>query len=197
MFRDPLMQSLLTQHQETAVQSVGRYWRQLAAGRGIARRSDIDPSVIQDALEYAFVGERLSEGHARVRVAGGSILSVADMDVVGMPLAVLIVPKDRAKFTRCVSRVFEGPAIVTLLLNGDVRFGQSSISAQLRLYPLLDDAGHVTRMIGTFVTLGDTGNAPHRFSIAEVNTDEIPLTSQNIGRPTLTRGHLRLVVSNQ
>ncbi|SHH17535.1 PAS domain-containing protein [Marivita hallyeonensis] len=196
MFGNPLLETVLTQHQERAVQAVDRYWHQLAAGRGVAKRSAIDPSVIQDALEYAFVGERLSEGHARVRVAGGALIAVADMEVAGMPLAVMIAPKDRAKFTDRVAHVFDDPAIVTLGLTGDVKFGQPPLSAQLRLYPLTDDQGRVTRMMGTFVTVGRIGSSPRRFTIEDAQTEPVRETAPQASRPGISRGHLRLVVSN-
>lgn len=188
--------SVLTQHQTDAVQIVDRYWHQMAAGGTIPKRSDIDPGSIQDALEYAFLAEQLSGGHAKLRVAGGSISSVLGMEVAGMPLAVLVSPADRAAFTAHVGQVFADPVKLALRLTAPPAYGQPELQATVRLYPLLDHAGQTKQLIGTFVTTGTIGRTPRRFAVTEVEATPVTQTSTLPNAPIRRRGHLSLVVSN-
>lgn len=190
-----LQHRMLTQHQAEAVQIVDRYWHQMAAGRGVPNRFDVDPGAIQDALEYAFIAEHLSAGQARLRVAGGSISAVMGMEVAGMPLAVLVSPPERATFAQHVARVFSEPVKIALTLTAPATYGQPELQASLRLYPLMDMAGHTRHLIGTFVTTGVIGRTPRRFGVSSVVETPVTQTSTLVNAPILTRGHLSLVVS--
>lgn len=189
-------QCMLTQHQAEAVDIVDRYWHQLAAGRGVPNRCDVDPGAIQDALEYAFIAEQMATGQARLRVAGGSISAVLGMEVAGMPLAVLVSPPDRATFAQHVARVFRDPAKITLTLIAPASDGQPDLLASLRLYPLMDMAGRTRKLIGTFVTTGVTRRTPCRFGVLSVDQTPVTPTRTWQDAPIRQRGHLRLVVSN-
>ena len=191
-----LQYSVLTQHQTEAVQIVDRYWHQLAAHGVLPKRADIDPGNIQDALEYALLAEQLSGGHAKLRVAGGSISSVLGMEVAGMPLAVLVSPEDRADFTSHVACVFAEPVKLALTLTAPAAYGQPELQATLRLYPLLDHSGRARQMIGTFVTTGTIGRTPRRFAIEGVETTPVAQSSILPNAPIRRRGHLSLVISN-
>lgn len=196
MHSTPLHQAALTRHQERAVETVDRYWHRLAGGSDIPQRSQIDPRAMEDALDYAFIAERLTGGHARFRVAGGSIGTVLGMEIAGMPLAVLVSPEARADFTAQIAALFDTPTKLCLTMIAPAGFGQPALQAQLRLYPLRGAAGAVSQVLGTFVTTGLVGATPRRFGI--VSVDAVP-----IGQPTplppvpiARRGHLVLVVSN-
>jgi len=191
-----VQQSMLSQHQSEAVQIVDRYWHQMAAAGTVPKRSDVDPGAIQDALEYAFIAEHLSGGHAKLRVAGGSISAVMGMDVSGMPLAVVVRPADRAMFTHHVLRVFSEPVKLTLNLTTPAAYGQPELQASLRLYPLLDGAGNTKQLIGTFVTSGVIGRTPRRFAMTTVEETPVSQISTLPNTPIRTRRHLSLVVSN-
>ena len=191
-----LHQKALSDHQSKAVRAIDAYWHHLAARGGIPRRADVDPAVIQDALEYAFIAEHLSGGHARMRVAGGAISAVMGMDVAGMPLAALIAPVDRSGFAQHVANTLDSASLLTLSLSAPEAFGQPHLNAKMRLYPLRDETGRIRQILGSFVSTGLIGQTPRRFKFS--NASETPmsrdhaLTSQTLA----TRGHLRLVVSN-
>ena len=191
-----LHQTALTQHQARAVQTIDRYWHQLAAGSVLPRRSQIDPRLIQDALEYTFIAERISGGHARFRVAGGSVSGVLGMDVPGMPLAVLVSPEARTRFADEVAHLFDAPCKLGLTMQAPAAFGQPALEAHLRLYPLLGSAGGVTQMIGTFVTTGHIGRTPRRFGIVTAEASPVSQPTALRQMPIRTRGHLTLVISN-
>lgn len=186
----------LTLHQTQAVRTIDRHWHDLARHWAIPKRSAIDPSAIQDALEYAFIAEQLSGGHARLRVAGGSISAVMGMEVAGMPLAVLVSPDHRDDFARHIAQVFEEPAKLTIALTAAAKFAQPEMTAKVRLYPLLDMGGRNTQLIGSFVTSGNIGRTPRRFEITSSKTTPVAHLMESTSAPILTRGHLRLVVSN-
>jgi hypothetical protein len=197
MHSSPLHQTALTQHQSRAVQSIDRYWHQLAAGPAIPSRAQINPGAIQDALEYAFIGEHLSGGHTRFRVAGGSISSVLGMEVAGMPLAVLVSHSAREAFTSEMAQLFDTPRKLVLNLSAPAAFGQPALDAQLRLYPLRGQGGSVTQVLGSFVTTGHIGRTPRRFGIASVEACPLAQRPNFRSTPLRTRGHLSLVISNE
>ena len=192
-----LHDTAISRHQTNAVWAVDAYWHALTRGRVVPARGDIDPRAIQDALEYMFLAEQLRGGHARFRVAGGALAAAMGMALAGMPLLSLFRNDHRAEVARQVARVFDGPEKLTLTLNAPTRFDQPACDAEVRLYPLSDGTGRVTQLIGTFAAKGDIGRTPRRFDL--VATQNTPLVGTPIpfwGNP-ITRGHLRLVVSNE
>jgi hypothetical protein len=197
MYSNSLHQSALSLHQARAVQTIDRYWHQLAAGPSIPRRAQIKPSAIQDALDYAFIGERLSGGHTRFRVAGGSVSTVLGMEVAGMPLAVLVNHGAREAFTTKVAQLFDAPRKLTMTLIAPAAFGQPALEAQLRLYPLRGPNGAVSQVLGSFVTTGVIGRTPRRFGLGSVDSWPLTLSTTLPCAPIRTRGHLSLVISNE
>ncbi|MCK0148530.1 PAS domain-containing protein [Marivita sp. S6314] len=195
MYSTSLVAQALTHHQANAVQTVDRYWHRLAAQDGIPTRASIDPQAIQDALEYAFIAEHLAAGHAKLRVAGGSLSTTLGMEVTGMPLAVMITPSDRTAFAREIARTLDTPRLLSMMLCAATHPGQGDLTASLRIYPLRDTRG-VTKMLGTFVTTGPVGRTPRRFRITSINSTPIFGARPISGIPLITRGHLSLVVSN-
>lgn len=196
MHSNSLHQSALTLHQARAVQTIDRYWHQLAAGPSIPRRAQIKPGAIQDALDYAFIGEHLSGGHTRFRVAGGSVSSVLGMEVAGMPLAVLVSHSAREAFTSEVGQLFDAPRKLNMTLIAPAAFGQPALEAQLRLYPLRGQNGAVSQILGSFVTSGVIGRTPRRFGLGSVQSCPLTVSTALPRAPIRTRGHLSLVISN-
>ncbi|MFP7673098.1 PAS domain-containing protein [Marivita sp. S0852] len=195
MHSPSLMDQALTQHQADAVQIVDRYWHHLAKDGTVPDRASIDPGAIQDALEYAFIAEHLSAGHARLRVAGGSINAALGMEASGMPLAALVNPAARQRFTDQIAKCLEDPAKVTMTLRSPVRFGQPALNAQLWMYPLRDARG-VCKLLGTFITTGLLDCTPRRFEITAVTATPVARATPAPRPALISRGHLRLVVSN-
>lgn len=196
MHSTSLHQTVLTQHQARAVETIDRYWHMLAAGALVPRRSQIDPSAIQDALDYAFIAERVSGGHARFRVAGGSISAVLGMEVAGMPLAAVISPVMRDRFASDLALLFTTPSKLSIGLCAPASDGQPGLEAQLRLYPLRGGAGGVTQILGSFVVTGAIGRRPRRFMIGKTESRAVSQHCSLHLPPIRARGHLSLVVSN-
>ncbi|MFP7570594.1 PAS domain-containing protein [Marivita sp. S2033] len=191
-----MIDAAVSRHQSRAVEIIDRYWHDLSAACPVPRRSAVDAGAIQDALEYAFMADHLSCGHARLRVAGGALSAIMGMEVAGMPLSVLAIPPARKAFNLHIARVFDEPVQLCMNLHAAAQYGKPSIEAQLRLYPLRDDVNDITKCIGTFITSGPTGRTPRRFDIGEVATAAITTPMLPPPPALARRGHLRLVVSN-
>lgn len=84
---------------------VEHYWHELATARGeVPLRSEIDPRSIENALEYAFLAERIAPGLAKLRVAGAHLNDLMGMETAGMPLSTLFTPAARETLAGAVGR---------------------------------------------------------------------------------------------
>ncbi len=197
------------------------YWQDLADRAGaVPSRDAIDPRGIQDALEHAFIAQRIAPGQARFRVAGSHLGELLGMEVSGLPLSALLVPAGRSELATCAEAVFaEGRALRADLLAVQ-GFGRGPLLAHLMLLPLTSDSGDRDRALGGLVTLGRIGRAPRRFEVVSLRTTATKIAAPpaiEVARgpaaagfaearaafatpgPRTTRhnpGHLRLVVSN-
>lgn len=152
------------------LQLVERYWRELATERrDIPMRSEIDPRRIENALEYAFLAERIAPGLAKLRVSGSHLNDLMGMETSGMPLSTLFTPAARETLSDAVARVFAEGVMVQVRLIGEEGFGRDGLEGDLVLLPLRSDMGDMTRMIGALVTTGRIGRTPRRFDIKSVS----------------------------
>ncbi|WP_120504924.1 PAS domain-containing protein [Sulfitobacter mediterraneus] len=198
------------------IAQVEAYWEALRAGRLLPKRSEVDPRGLETSLENAFILERIAPGIARIRIAGSHLGALMGMEVRGMPLTALLTPDARAILSEKIEEVCQMPAVCTLRLSADDSAGRPALEARMLLLPLKSDLGDVSRVLGCWVTQGEIGLAPRRF---EVITHQMqPLLTGRPLRPFLpppapaprpkapagqaapqtgvTRGHLRLVTSN-
>ena len=153
--------------------SIGRveaYWEGLRDTRLMPTRADIDPRGIADALEYAFVLEKIAPGLARFRLAGMHLNDLMGMEVRGMPLSALFLPDARAELHDTLVEVLDGPAIVRLALTSDRGYGRPALDAQMILMPLRDDEGRPARVLGAVQARGEIGTGPRRLRIRDVET---------------------------
>lgn len=141
------------------------YWRSLRRGRAIPERADIEPRGIREALDYAFILERIAPGAARFRLAGRHLLDLMGMEVRGMPLCAVIEPAARGRFSDVVETVFRAPQIAELTLHATPGYARPALDGRMLLLPLRSDLGDVTRALGCLITSGETGRAPRRFGI--------------------------------
>ena len=72
------------------IAEVEAYWEALRGSRLMPTRAEIDPRGIEQALEYAFIVERIAPGIARLRIAGSHLNELMGMEVRGMPLTAFI-----------------------------------------------------------------------------------------------------------
>lgn len=131
------------------------YWAALREGDGVPKRAAIDPRGLSNLLQYAFILERVAPGVARFRLAGQHLTQLMDMEVSGIPLTALFAGSDRQAVSDHLSRLFDGPAIVELTLNGQRRFGRKTPGARMILLPLRSECGRIDRALGVIVSDDD------------------------------------------
>jgi len=148
-----------------AIAQVEAYWEAIRGTRLLPKRSDIDPRGIEQALENAFIVERIAPGIARLRIAGSHLNDLMGMEVRGMPLSAFFTSSARTTVSDLLEVVFQTPAICTLRLTSAAAAGRPALDARLILLPLKSDLGDVSRVLGCFVSKGDMGLAPRRFDI--------------------------------
>lgn len=153
-----------------ALEQVEAYWSGLRRGRVAPARAEIDPRGMTDALEYAFVLERIAPGVGRFRLAGMHLSDLMGMDVRGMPLSAMLVPESRAQLSEALEAVFTAPQSVRLSLQGDAGVGRRALQAELLLCPLKSDLGDLNRALGCLQSRGPIGRPPRRFRVTEIRT---------------------------
>lgn len=149
---------------------VESYWRGLLGADGLVPlRSQIDPRGIENALEYAFLGERIAPMLAKLRVSGTHLNELMGLDMAGMPLSTLISPEDREQLGAAMAKLFADGLEVRLRLVAEEGFGKSHLTGDMLLLPLRSDLGDTSRMIGVLVTHGRVGRTPRRFRIESIS----------------------------
>ncbi len=150
------------------LRQVEAYWNGLCEQDAVPLRSQIDPRGMEDALENAFLMERIAPTMAKVRVAGTHLNDVMGMQVAGMPLSSLIAPAERERFGEAVSHLFADPAVVRIDLRAEGGFGKPDLEANMLLLPLRSDFGDQSRALGALVSHGRIGRTPRRFVIRSI-----------------------------
>ena len=181
-------------HPETgyaAIAQVEAYWEAIRGTRIVPKRSDIDPRGIEQALENAFIVERIAPGVARLRIAGNHLNTLMGMEVRGMPLTTFFTPAARASVADLLEVVFQTPSVGTLRLAAQDQPGRPALEGRMILLPLSSDLGDVSRLLGCLVSKGEIGTAPRRFDITgktsrtiEPGAGTLPLPAA-APRPTL------------
>ena len=150
------------------------YWEGLRAGREVPARADIDPRGLENALEYAFILERVAPGMGRFRLAGMHLNDLMGMEIRGMPLTAMFTPEGRKRVADATEAVFQGPAIAELVLTAEAGIGKPPMTARLLLLPMTSDMGDVTRILGCLVGEGQgIGRTPRRFLVEAVQVQPI------------------------
>lgn len=156
-----------------AIGRVEAYWEGLRDGRLMPARAEVDPRGIADALEQAFILEKIAPGLARVRLAGTHLNDLMAMEVRGMPVSALFEPGARREVQRILHEVMDTPAVVRLSLASQRGFGRAPLMARMILMPLRDGHGAPTRIFGALQASGRIGRGPNRFTIRDVETRPI------------------------
>ncbi|WP_137700478.1 PAS domain-containing protein [Marimonas lutisalis] len=174
-----------------AVAEVETYWEALRQGAGVPRRSEIDPRGIENALEYAFVLERIAPGLARLRIAGMHLNDLMGMEVRGMPVSSFIPPAGRSRFSETLEAVLNTPATARVTLSAETGIGKPALEGQMVLLPLQSDLGDISRVLGRvlgcFETSGPIGRAPRRFNLMHTElrpVNSAPMITAPAPRPT-------------
>jgi hypothetical protein len=151
------------------LRQVEAYWHGLCGSEQVPLRSQIDPRGMENALENAFLMEKIAPSMAKIRVAGTHLNDLMGMQVAGMPLSSLIAPQERDRFGQAVSRMFADPAVIRLELNAESGFGKPDMQATMLLLPLRSDFGDISRGLGVLVSNGAIGRTPRRFVIRSID----------------------------
>ncbi|WBU57795.1 PAS domain-containing protein [Paracoccus sediminicola] len=142
------------------------YWESLRRGRAIPERADVEPNGIRQALDYAFILERIAPGAARFRLAGRHLVDLMGMEVRGMPVCALLNTESRGRFSDVLETVFRGPQIAEMVLRAPPGYGRPELCGKILVLPLKSDLGDITRALGCLVTKGEIGRGPRRFDVA-------------------------------
>ena len=159
-----------------AMAEVEAYWEGIRSGRTVPTRSDIDPRGIENALEYAFILERIAPGLARLRIAGMHLSDLMGMEVRGMPISSFITPTTRTGFSETLETVLNTPAVAKLSLTAECGIGKPPLEGRMLLCPLQSDMGEISRVLGCFSTNGQIGRGPRRFNVMQTELRELPAT---------------------
>ncbi|MDO5604663.1 MAG: PAS domain-containing protein [Paracoccus sp. (in: a-proteobacteria)] len=141
------------------------YWQGLRGGRVVPDRVDVTVAGLGQALDYAFILERIAPGAARLRLAGRHLIDLMGMEVRGMPVAALFAPPSRGRLSDVLEGMFQTPQLVDLTLFSAADYGNPPLHGRLLLLPLKSDLGDVTRALGCLVTQTRIGRAPRRFDL--------------------------------
>ncbi|MCT4558552.1 MAG: PAS domain-containing protein [Pelagimonas sp.] len=144
------------------------YWHGLCDADQVPLRSQIDPRGMENALENAFLMERIAPSMAKIRVAGTHLNDLMGMQIAGMPISSLIAPAEREKFGKAVQSLFADPAVVRMDLVAESGFGKPELQANLIMMPLRSDFGDLSRGLGALVSHGKIGRTPRRFNIRSI-----------------------------
>lgn len=161
------MAGYLGESRYRVLNEVEAYWEGLRRNAEVPSRSDIDPRGIENALEYAFILERIAPGLARMRIAGMHLSDLMGMEVRGMPISAFVPPESRDGFSATLEQVLDTPAKARLTLSAEGGVGKPPLEGRMLLLPLQNDLGDVARVLGCFETIGQIGRAPRRFNVLE------------------------------
>ncbi len=146
---------------QPVMQQVEGYWDGLRNGRAAPSRAEIDPRGLAGALPHCFILERIAPGLGRFRVCGQQVSGIFGRDMRGMPFGLLFTPEARETLEPLLERVFQGPTIVDC----QVEVSRGSHQGEMRLLPVRDDLGAVTRVLGCLSLDDASGPKPMRLTI--------------------------------
>ncbi len=134
------------------------YWQQLRdatpGGLGLPTRMAVDPRGVGQDLHHAFVLERIAPGLCRIRVSGCVLSDLMGCEARGLPFSRAFDAGSQESLSRVIEDVTRGPA--TARLNFDVarRGLQPGAVGEIRLFPLVDREGAVSRLLGAMALAG-------------------------------------------
>ncbi|MCG7492262.1 PAS domain-containing protein [Thalassobius sp. Cn5-15] len=132
---------------------------------GLPARADIDPRGIVGALANSFILERLEEGMFRLRLAGHALNDLMGMEVRGMPPTALFSNRHQGELNTLCEAVCTQPALLQAEVSATRGPGKPALEGRLALWPLLDDQGYTTRLLGGISYRGSVGAAPRSLQL--------------------------------
>lgn len=130
-------------HGSNVISAIGKYWAAKHNGTTLPARIDLDPRDIETYLDRTFIAECLTGGIVRLRVAGQALQSAFGMDLTGMTVNALLSPLARGEFAERIAMCLDSKSAAEFVLLTD-----RGATVRVAVYPLLDNEGHVTRLLG-------------------------------------------------
>lgn len=199
----------LTDRSFPEIAVVDAYWQALRGDRLMPARDEIDPRGIKSALSNCFVLERIAPAVSRFRLGGQLLNDLMGLDVCGAPFATLFTPHYRKAVHEMIEDVCKMPGLAQMALSAEQGVGKSAIEARLTLWPLKDELGHPSRILGCISIKGQIGVAPRQFhgttnrlkrlgpvpshQPAGLSEAAASFSPRNVTEPAARRDHLRLV----
>jgi len=168
-----------------AIAQVEGYWQGLYESGEIPPRSAVDPRGMEDALEYAFLLERIAPGVGRIRLSGRHLNDILGMEVRGMPLTALFAPSARSQIANAIERVCNGPRLADLEVSSKGGPGRAQMDGRLFMAPLVGDNGRTNRVLACLQTKGVIGRTPRRFDTAHCATRHLDTAASAPLRPKI------------
>ena len=207
------------------IDRIERYWNKVRGNRLVPSRCEIDPRGLEGVLSNAFILERIAGGLARFRIAGAHLTEITGLELRQMPISALFMPGSRDALSEALQSTFDEPAMVRMAITSPGGFGRERLDGELILLPLRSDLGDIDRVLGGLVFHGKIGRTPRRIEIVSQSRQtlvgyagpqhaptrpatpvpggiqkplrpRIPGAVAGTDGPNVSRGHLRLVVSN-
>ena len=160
------MSPFLSDRRFPEIAEIDAYWQGKRAGRVMPARADIDPRGIEGALAHSFILERIAPGMTRLRLAGQIFNDLQGMKVRGMPFGSLFASHYRKEIDELAEAVCAKPGIAQMTLSAERGRGKPLFEGRMTLWPLSDDRGHSTRILGAVSYKGVIGETPRHFQLA-------------------------------
>lgn len=141
------------------------YWHAKRPMGGLPSRADIDPRGIAGALAHSFVLERLEAEVFRLRLGGHVLNDLLGMEVRGMSPVALFAPPHQQDFIGLCETACTNPAILQADVSAQRGADRPSLEGRLALWPLLDDQGYASRLLGGISYRGAVGKTPRALQL--------------------------------
>ncbi|MBR9841919.1 MAG: PAS domain-containing protein [Rhodobacteraceae bacterium] len=150
------MQSL--QRAYAPLNRIEAYWQGLRdgtpGGTGLPARTQIDPRGIGQDLRHAFIIERIAPEISKIRVSGCVLSDMVGCEARGLPFSRAFDAESQATLAQTLRDSFDGPATACLKLMVPRRGMRGETVGEMRLFPLLNTTGTVTRLLGAMAFAG-------------------------------------------
>jgi hypothetical protein len=146
------------------------YWESLRQGRLVPKRSEIDPRILRNSLNYTFILEANTPENIRFRLAGSKLCDCMGMEMRGMPAYSMITLEDRNNFNTLLQSALIEPTILDF---------QLAHNARMVLLPMADEDDTISRVLGCVTVDPKQTNFPAHFRVMSVTKTRI-IAAQSI-----------------
>lgn len=146
------------------------YWENLRQGRLVPKRSEIDPRILHNSLNYTFILEADTPDNIRFRLAGSKLCDCMGMEMRGTPAYSMITMEDRNDFNTTLQSALIEPTILDFQLSPNTR---------MVILPMADEDTVISRVLGCVTVDPKQSGFPTRFRVESVTKTRI-IAAQSI-----------------